>query len=731
MSGGRDFTLLNFDEIEAGLVDQFRQLQPDFTETDRSDAVYGFARMAAFLGERDARIMDGIASSRAWPSVMRRSEAIALATVVGERLLADAPAGGQVFFDLTSAPGSSDVLIPALAIFRTRGDDENPASRFENIDGDFIAGALTVLGVLDVAAGTTVGNPLSGLSAVTPVVGDAWYWGHRKLMGTAFSRALTGAPDDYSTRFEYHDGFFRVVQPDAGTVAAAGAGITMRVDGLLGVSSDCSGLVVTVRQKVTGQSESVTLTYAGGHNVLTTGGKLGQGTVSTRVADYEVSARWLPFNDVVFTATGVPVTTAIAPMAFESDELTPNNDARRWTLFDLEGVEGYWIRERVVAVGGSGLTPTGVSTVVGVTNVWTGEVDVVQGQSIFDLLGTALGDAFERFALSSGPFIEGSVSRVSVGLYDDWEEVRSFAASEATDRHFRMVEEPDGSRYIVFGDGLTGSRLTAGSDVYADYRTGADTNGNVTAGAIRTSETTTQFVTNVRNVRRSTGWQRRQGGTAESVLALQHTIPGLARARGRLVTNDNMRLVPLQEFFTADGRQPFARLLVVPQGAGYKTGLVVAVGTGGEVPTADDMAELGVWFNGVRVGYQRFGGRMLFNQEAVVVAYDPVVLTLAVTVQVHRRHAQTAKADAEAALAVGVHPLAMHPDGAWRWLPGIDVTDTAIKALLGSAGPDRSGLKGLVDATIATPSLPISLGATNLPAPPTPGSITVTVQEIG
>lgn len=75
----------------------------------------------------------------------------------------------------------------------------------------------------------------------------------------------------------------------ADNVATAGSGIAFRVNTLLGgAAAGNAGRVVRITCTATGESEEAVVTWAGGHNVATTEGTLGQGVVSTTAGDYTI-----------------------------------------------------------------------------------------------------------------------------------------------------------------------------------------------------------------------------------------------------------------------------------------------------------------------------------------------------------------------------------------------------------------------------------------------------------
>ena len=64
-----------------------------------------------------------------------------------------------------------------------------------------------------------------------------------------------------------------------------------------------------------------------------------------------------------------------------------------------------------------------------------------------------------------------------------WKEVKTFAKSRPTDRHYVLKVSGDKTT-IVFGDGVQGAQPSPGSNVEATYRTGSGSAGNVNAGNV-------------------------------------------------------------------------------------------------------------------------------------------------------------------------------------------------------------------------------------------------------
>ena len=705
-------------EGREGIRRAWRQELPEFTETDPHDPLVQFARMVAFVGHRNATLLDLIASELAWPTLQRRSSAIALSNLVGRPLLGDTPAAVDVLADLSGVPGGAEVILPALAIVRTAGDADNPSVRFESQSGDVVGGSL--VDVLMVAEdGGAFGAP--GLnSLVLPwgagavQVNDAAYFGHAVCQFDAFEVTPTGAPAGYELITEYHDGHFYQLAPDDGFVAQVGATIQFRIngffDGLLGVAvgQTFGTALVRVTCLPTGIAEDMTVTIVGADNIVTTIELLGQAAVSLEASDYLVSAQWVPFSG---DASGILPATFI--------ETLPQSTLQKWQRTDVAGVEAYWLRQRVVSAGASA-APATIGVVFSDDATFTLGFDALQGVTVFDTLGTTTGAAFQDLALNHGPFIDGSLSFLDLGG-QEWERVDTLFDSDEDDRHFMVRELPSGSRIVRFGDGVTGAVPAAGLLVTGAYRVGAEDNGNVGAGAVRDLEAGTNFLTNVRNPRLASGWQQREGFDEEGIARLRESVPASVRANQRAVTSEDVGTVAV-ETALPDGRRPFARVVGIERGAGFKSVLAVCVGAGSQVPRIADTDALADVLNGTRVGFQRFGGLVLANQEIEVAPYVRRIIDVSVTLRVVKRFATTARTVAESALREALTALSQLEDGTYRWEPGATITEPALTAVLGAAG-----ISGLVDVIWASPTFPLVLATREFPVT---GDVLITIQEV-
>lgn len=712
MATGRDYTRFTFDDNVDGMVSSLREDLPQFTETDLNEPLIQFARMVGYIGHRDASMIDLSASELSWPTLQRRRSAVALASLVGQSLLPASPALTDVLLDLIGTPGPADIVLIELGLLRTGGDVDNPSVVFEQQAGDVAVGNREFTTIAEEAGVFTAPVVQTQVAPwTTPAVNDALYYGHAALLFDGIKLTGSGVPEQYTTRLEYYDGRFRRVRPDDGSISVGASGITVGIDGLLGTTDSVTGLVIRIEHNDTEQIQDVVSTFSG-TNVIVTNGFLGQSAASTDPNDYSVSAIWLPLTDVAaFTPAAAPYERDLSFLNPSDIQASGAAAERKWQLTTVNGVEAYWLRERIISVTVP-VGPTQVDAEVSLQQTWTLQVAALQGETVEDVLGTSTGAAFEEFDLNEDPFIGGSFSELEIGTDIEWSLVDSLLSASAEDKVFILLERVDGTRFISFGDGVNGRIPPPGQVITATYRINANDNGNTGVGTVNNAETGANFLTNARNPRVATGWKEREGDTTASLARVRRLVPAGVRACDDVaVTAEDVEFLSTQRFKTSDGRSPFVRVAVIEQGAGFKTLLAVCVGSAGTVPTDADTTELETYFNGTMVGFQRIGGRCLANQRVIAVPYTPQDTAIVATLKVSKRYATTAKAKAESALLAATSPLAVNGEGIFRHFPGSEVTLAFYLSILGAADID-----GLVDVVLtATPSLPFTLAKTSLP----------------
>ncbi|MEU5425153.1 baseplate J/gp47 family protein [Streptomyces olivoreticuli] len=101
-------------------------------------------------------------------------------------------------------------------------------------------------------------------------------------------------------------------------------------------------------------------------------------------------------------------------------------------------------------------------------------------------LGTSTGLADQHIALANSPVIPSTV-RLLIDDGDDateWRQVDSLMAWGRLDQVYTLSTGPDGTVSVVLGDGITGAIPALGLPMYATYRTGGGSRGNLAAGSL-------------------------------------------------------------------------------------------------------------------------------------------------------------------------------------------------------------------------------------------------------
>lgn len=716
-----------YPEILAGLIELKRRTWPEHTEEDPTDPVIQLYRAFALVGHLSAVRLDHAAREVYLTTARLRSSMIALARLVDYQLATAVPAETHLIATVSGSLSGSTVLVKAHSVFSTTGDATSPAVLFEyDADDDLAGGPTGAFRVLEDNGGTftdvSAALPRS-LFGGTAASSDALYIGGDQVLGfdrVAIELSVGSAAAWY--RWEYRDD--RSGQPD--TVVDNGGTITLGVDSVIGASSsspnggEAAGLEVVVTCRRTGVSETLTVDGLGPPNVVETTGTLGQTTVSTNPADYLIETEWVELGGLEDETEGLTVADT-GTVSFT----LPHATDRRWLPCDPagEGVDGYWIRARL-ARNGTAAAPTLEAVTEARKTAWVVAWDVRQGRRVVDKLGNTDGTAGQALTLGQSPFIE----LVTVTVDGDaWTRVDNFLASSSYDRHFTLLEDPDGAWVLKFGDGTTGKVPTASVPVVATYRIGGAESGNVGADTITKDRTGNAKIRAVTNPQAAAGWEVQEGTTDASLDALRVEIPASLRTRQRAVTPEDVETLAA-EFTTADGSAVAVRALAIEEANGPKTIELVVVGAGGSAPVADDLAELEAYFNGETIGLQRVGGVLLANQELTAVAFTPVSVNVTATIRVLRDYSTGAQAKIEAALGAILLPtatrLVQDTDGLWTdsgiylWDWDGEIDPSVLLAAIYTATP------GIVGIAMGTPGASIPLGAGELPVP---GTFTITV----
>lgn len=166
----------------------------------------------------------------------------------------------------------------------------------------------------------------------------------------------------------------------------------------------------------------------------------------------------------------------------------------------------------------------------------TGSVSVTQGQLVAsEVIGAATGNVDQSYVLLQIPVVESSIQiqlreSPSAGL-TTWSFVNNLVDARPTDSVFTTSIDANGVVTVKFGDGVNGKMPPLSAVIYASYRVGGGTVGNVAAGTIIEMATPIANVTSLTNPTAATG-----GTSAESTEAIRANAPRSLTALNRAVT---------------------------------------------------------------------------------------------------------------------------------------------------------------------------------------------------
>lgn len=647
-----------------------RQACPTVTVEDPLDPFMQLEEVLALVGHLLNARLDFTARHLFLPTSLRRGSVGALIRLIDETLAPAAPSTAEVVGRLTRAFTTAvPALVPGRSRFATVGAQDAPSVSFESGAADQACTRTDQLLKKTYDASTTTWADWAvgaDAWATAAAAGDLLYVGHADLMFDAFALALATAMSGVEAVWEYHG----TTEGRADVVAWDGTNLTLTLDGFFGLpqvgggTSKATGASVVVRCVSTGREVTLTSIWSGGANKVTTTDTLGQVVPSTSVNDYVVAVAWTLLPDLDGAQALLASTTETAV-----SWRLPQSSSENWTPAEINGVDGYWIRLRVIEVAGP------VEPVLAAGGLTPGEADfyalvqTTQGETVDDVLGTSDGTNGQRFTLARNDYVAGTLS-LRVGTDTDWvvtTDAADFYSSEPGTKIVYLEEQPDESWDVLFGGGEWGSAPPVSDQVAATYRRGATDNGNAGAETITRNVSGLAYLTDIRNPRSAAGWAAAEGSTREDLERVKRTKPAALRSRGKVVQAADAAALAVDEFTTSDGSRPVVRAWAVEELFGLKTIGVICVGQGGAVPTAAILSALDTWFNGETTDDP--ARRMLANQEAVSVGYTPRVIDGEITITVDGSTSGIA-AEVAAILLEVLSPTALREDGTWAWTPG-------------------------------------------------------------
>jgi hypothetical protein len=706
------FSGFYYPQVVADLIRWKRQNMPDLKSENPYDPVVQLLRAFALATHYGSVRLDGVAQESIFGTTRTRRALANHLALIDYRIKRAVPATTELLYKLSQPFTPLTEIIPDNALAATKPAGATAATVFETDEAVSVQATNLLTACFsfddggaaytDITASVNVGAAPVALLPAVPAIGDMLYIGHADVMVDRLDFGTVSIPmaDVSAYVWEVYDGSTKDGNPDL--VQDLGGTIQFDVDVLLG-ADNAAGSTVRVYYNPTDSFEDCVSTYAGGKNIITTAGTLGQIAVSLAEEDYTVGTLWRPITDLIVEDTSAGITTA-GYLSFA----VPKFQTLQWQTFEVNAVEAYWIRLRVVAIGGGPIPPT-VDRILITGGEQYVAVAATQGRTINDA-GTNSTGAANQSVLSANPNVvdlSGAVSVTTGAITEAWTRVANFLASGPLDKHFTTTEDDEEFIVFAFGDGVTGKVPPAASTILPSYRIEAETDGNVGANTIVVNRSGLSLITSVSNLIPASGWAAKQGHDAADIENMK--IIGPAALRAITVSAPIDFESKAVDWTDDDGASPVIRARAVEEGYGIKTIQLLVVGAGGALLSSAVRADLQDYYN------NDDDGVIIANHQATVDNYTPQ--TIAITVEVTGITAAQAF-QVQNQLTAFLSPVSQDDSGNWVWAFAGTVAHSRLEAETYKANSSISNV------TVTAPAADVVLGANALPAP---GAITVVI----
>lgn len=700
------WTATYFQEIYDALILWKRNNCPELTDESEHDPAMQLLAAFALVGHMNNTRIDMAAVESMLRTAKLSSSVRELLRLIGYEMRGAVPAKAEVLYTLVSPLTGPTTIVPEGARCATTETSDSLAVDFEadeeiagdqTEDFDFVfaneGGTFT-----DYTANTNNLAPDFDPWA-TPAVGDEIYFGSETCMWNHMNVRVAAAGSDIEGVWEVYDGEYAKAQPDA--VAINGGQLEFDVNDYLGLTNR-TGTILRVQLNSSREYEDVEVFWTGVTNKVLTS-YLGQVAPSTDATKYTIGSAWEEID-------GITAATALlngGEMAFD----LPQTVSRRWKKIDVNNQTAYWLRFRIVAVGGAPTSPT-IDQVIMTGGLQYVLGTVTQGLSQVDNpLGSGTGEPDQRFELSRDFFLSGTEEFAVNGIV--WTRVTNFVNSGPLDEHY-MVQLGDNDRAtIVCGPTGHGKAPPAGvNNVSAAYRYGADVDGNVGAGTITVDRAGLTLIQTITNPRKAVGWSEAQGASEESLERAKQLGPATLRTPGEVAISPDDVVSLALNMQDENGASPFSRAWAVEELFGPKTiGLIVVGSGGGSIPEAT-LTETDTYFNGDKFAVPPKPKRVVANNEVTTVNYTAKAINVhaQLTASVSGALEQEDIDSIEASLTALLDPEAVIDTG-YAWQFGDVISQSRILHEIHRIGGTKIAkvvLVGWVDVTLSQSELPVA-----------------------
>lgn len=711
-----DFSVFYYPQILEALIIRKRIDVPELTDESDFEPFIQLLRSFALVGHLNNVLVDVVANENTLPTAQLVETVRDMLALIDYELASASPATVELLYELSTVFATSTEVVSEAAQAATRVQGDNPIIFFEALLGVTVSRTDRFTSVQSEDGGaftdhTTEANTGANFTPwPSPASGDALYFGHDSAMWDTLDLDVVTPAANIVGIWEFFDGDLYDIQPTA-VVNIGGGNLEVDLTSLLGVS-DRRGTIVQVSLNETGALQSVTSTWDGAKNIATIG-LLGQTSPSVDPDDYTIGTAWTEFANTELTFDDGSVgLTQDGEVAYA----LPQTELQNWQKTTINGIEGFWVRFRIITVS----SPT--SPTLALCRMDTGKQYVIatgtQGRTVADdPLGSSNGAPNQEFEASRDHFIDTSEDFQVDG--ESWVRVRNFLSSGPQDKHYTVSLGENDRPTFKTGDGVTGRIPPVGQgNVSVFYRFNAEEDGNVGANTVVVDKTGLTYINSITNPRQAGGWAEAEGASEESLERAKLAGPASLRTKEVALNGDDARILA-KAFVAADGSKPFSRATFVEEGFGPKTLELILVGSGGVVPTAAQLAEIELYFNGDKFASPPIEKRYVGNHEVVAVSFDARTIDVTATV---RAPETVTVAQIVNGLSQVIQPEALKEDGVtFEWDFGDRVPISRLVHEIFKVD------EAIEDVDITVPALDIQLGSRELPVA---GTFTITIIEI-
>lgn len=162
---------------------------------------------------------------------------------------------------------------------------------------------------------------------------------------------------------------------------------------------------------------------------------------------------------------------------------------------------------------------------------------VIQGETYKDdIIGIGDDSKSQKIVVETEDILLDTLSiyTTELGIKREWDKVDDFLSSTSKDLHYTAVIDSNANTEIVFGDGISGSRVSSNTPIYCTYRVGGGSRGNVGAGKITYLYNDINEIESINNIEKASG-----GEDFESVEKARILAPKLYKTYDRAVTTED------------------------------------------------------------------------------------------------------------------------------------------------------------------------------------------------